>query len=193
MDEKFARKKDKDGNFIKQLDKDGKVVMGPIPAFTIISHDDVKNGLYVPKCFGSAEENKKLKDHCLWYTKELDKKGRFLLCIWPEHCRIGTKGQAIVPPLNAALTEWCKLTGRSLNFVNKTESHMTEMYSALEAEVVLPDDETTMLNKPLLSRLQIADQVSFPLVLVFYFSFSYICSTSVCCSSLFAVKRNPTV
>ncbi len=46
-----------------------------------------------------------------------------------------------------------------MNFINKTESHLTEMYSALEAEVVLPSDPTTMLNKELLGRLKIADQV----------------------------------
>lgn len=152
-------KKDSNGVPVKKVDAMGKVVMGPVPAFTIISYEDVKSGKYVPRCLGSAEEKKKLRAHCEWYTKELDIKGRFQLCIWPEHCRIGTKGQAVVAPLNDALTDWCRETGRSLNFVNKTESHMTEMYSALQAEVVMHDDPSTDLNEALLSRLKIADQV----------------------------------
>jgi nicotinamidase/pyrazinamidase len=153
-----ARKVDQNGQYIKKMEN-GKVVWGPIPPFTTITHEDIKNGLYTPRCLGTAEEKEALIEHCLWYTRELEIKGRFQLCIWPEHCRIGTKGQAIVPILNDALTEWCTATGKALNFVNKTESHMTEMYSALEAEVVMPDDETTMLNKDLLSRLTIADQL----------------------------------
>ena len=79
---------------------------------------------------------------------------------------MGTKGHAIVPPVQHALSEWCRRSGRSINFINKTESHLTEMYSALEAEVELPSDPTTMLNKNFLARLKIADQVLYCSVLL---------------------------
>ena len=90
----------------------------------------------------------------------MEDKGKYALCIWPDHCLVGTKGHAIVPNIRYALNTWCAQQKKTINFVNKSENCLTEMYSALEAEVIIPDDPSTQLNKDFLSRLKIADQVS---------------------------------
>lgn len=138
--------------------ENGEEIIHPQP-YDIITNDDIKKGIYKPKCNGTLEEKNQLKAHCETYTKELENKGKFQLCIWPEHCLIGTKGHAIIPTLNNALNTWCRKTAKSINFIHKTQNTLTEMYSALEAEVPIPNDPTTMLNKDFLNRLKIADQL----------------------------------
>eukprot|EP01036_Dinobryon_divergens_P030472 gene30472-39718_t len=102
-----------------------------------------------------------LLSHARDYTRALDDKGRFTLTIWPDHCIVGSQGHAVVPAIRAATDEF--LAGlhpfRSLLTAKKGMNDLTEMYSALCAEVPLPADPRTGLNRKLLGHLQRASKV----------------------------------
>ncbi len=123
----------------------------PAP-FTLIKHEDVANGTWLPV------DSSQLK-HALAYTKALESKGRFVVCVWPEHCLIGTPGHAVVPVLNEALQEWVKRNMKTVAYIHKGTNCLTEMYSALAAEVPILDDQSTTLNVDLLQRLQQAHKL----------------------------------
>ena len=123
----------------------------PAP-FTLIRHADVVDGSWVP-----VDESK--LEQALSYTRALEEKGRFVVCIWPEHCLIGTPGHAVIPALNDALQEWVKAKHTPIDYVHKGMNCLTEMYSALAAEVPLEEDSATALNAGLLETLHRADRV----------------------------------
>ena len=85
-----------------------------------------------------------------WFTKyvlNVAKNGRYMHCIWPPHCLIGTTGACIVPAVIDALFEW--ETGKKIRFVNKVtkgSNYRTEHFSAVRSEIIDPDDATTNIN-----------------------------------------------
>jgi nicotinamidase/pyrazinamidase len=95
--------------------------------------------------------------YCIEYTRALEKSGKFTLVIWPEHCIIGTKGHCVVDTLNHALSEWNAATGTSIEYVHKGQNILTEMYSALRAEV--PISKETQLNRQLFNSLNQSDRI----------------------------------
>ena len=125
------------------------------PPYTIISHNDVKSGVWAPH-----DRTYHMRDWCQTYTKELERKGRAKLTIWPDHCIIGSKGCAVEPCINEALQEWAAHSKKSVTYIMKGLNSRTEMHSALEAEVVDPHDYSTALNSDILSLLRVADRVS---------------------------------
>lgn len=122
------------------------------PPFTLIKSSDVEQGTWIPV------DSTKL-EHAKFYTKALEEKGRFVVCIWPEHCLIGTPGHAVVPILNDAMQEWVKHKMKSIEYIHKGTNCLTEMYSAIAAEVPMEDDPSTNVNPDLIHRLHAADQV----------------------------------
>lgn len=104
--------------------------------FTLISEQDIKNGLWKPR-------DSSLQEFVLHYTNTLEASGRFVLCIWPDHCIMGTPGHAIVPRINEAIQKWIKVHRKAVNYVFKGTNCFTEHYSALQADVEIPDDATT--------------------------------------------------
>ncbi|KAL3777789.1 hypothetical protein ACHAWO_005816 [Cyclotella atomus] len=149
------------------------------PPFTLISSQDVIDGKWIPrndlKCppiempsvqhevVGDTvtlyKENGDV-DTLAWsieYTKRLEEKGRFQLCIWPEHCLIGTPGHNVVKIVRDAMDEWSHKTGRSVEFVEKGQNLFTEMYSALCAEV--PVNSKSSFNSALLDSLKQSKQL----------------------------------
>jgi len=124
----------------------------PAP-FTLISYKDILDGVWAPV------EGLQDREWCLKYTEELERKGKLMLCIWPEHCIIGSYGHAIVPELNVALQNWAKVRNKAVTYVMKGQNCRTEMYSALKAEVEDPKDPRTALNEELLVKLKIADRI----------------------------------
>ena len=73
-------------NFWKSLDGNEP------PPFTQILSTDI--GIkWVPKDEFNLQ-------HTLEYTKSLESKGRFTLIIWPDHCIIGSNGQAVGTKIN---------------------------------------------------------------------------------------------
>ncbi|KAL7526235.1 hypothetical protein ACHAXR_001385 [Thalassiosira sp. AJA248-18] len=90
--------------------------------------------------------------YCIEFTKRLESKGRFQLCIWPEHCLIGSGGHTVVQEVMEAANDWCNETGGSVEWVDKGQNLLTEMYSALCAEV--PVCEKTAFNNDLFESLK---------------------------------------
>ena len=147
--------------------------------FTILSADDVRKGIWKPRSdlqflqlppsqggvtidptvFAASatnicNENGQLLDiqqYCIEYCTRLEERGRFQLCIWPEHCLIGSPGHAIVNDIRAALNEWSDQTGRSVEWVMKGQHPLTEMYSAIAADV--PVSTETAFNVALTTSL----------------------------------------
>ena len=105
-------------------------------AFTLITAKDVAAGVWRPR-------DSNLKEYVLAYTSALEARGKFTLCIWPEHCLIGSPGHNIVPNVHAAAVEWTKLSLKPVQYVMKGTNSFTEHYSALKAEFELPYDPTT--------------------------------------------------
>jgi len=130
------------------VDRDGK---HPQP-FTQITFKQIKDGVWRPK------EASYLESY-MNYTRQLEAKGRFTLIIWPEHCLIGTPGHNVVPCINSALRKWEYEHMQTVEFVHKGMNCHTEMYSAIIAEVPIPDDPGTHLNKKLLQRLHACPQL----------------------------------
>jgi len=120
--------------------------------FTIITHDEIAAGVWSPV-------DASLRDHCLYYTKSLEAQGKFKLCIWPEHCLLGTPGHNVHPVLNEALMGWIESTGKQVHYVMKGENCMTEMYSAIKAEVEMSGDSRTKTNPLLQAELQNSEKL----------------------------------
>jgi nicotinamidase-related amidase len=114
--------------------------------FTIITKPDVESKLWVPR-------NAAYTEHVLDYIEKLEASGKFKLIIWPEHCIVGSPGHCVVAPIHAAANEWSFHTGKDIEYVRKGENNLTEMYSALAAEVPLPDDARTHMNTELRDSL----------------------------------------
>lgn len=73
--------------------------------------------------------------------------------------QIGTVGQAVVPVINRAVQNWAGRRNRTVHYIRKGMNCLTEMYSAVQAEVPLPSDPQTMPNKSFLRHIIDADRV----------------------------------
>ena len=123
----------------------------PAP-FTIISVDDVQNGIWTPR-------NPAFRQKTLDYVKQLDVGGKYPLCVWPPHCLIGGWGHNVQVDLNDALQRWSEKEFAMVDYVTKGSNPWTEHYGALMAEVPDPSDPGTALNTDFLQILAEADIV----------------------------------
>jgi len=129
------------GNFWEGAD--GKM---PDP-FTIITKADVEAGTWKARDPASQA-------WALEYVEKLEAGGRFQVCIWPEHCILGSPGHAVHAPLMKVLDEWAVKRLRTVSWYFKGQNNKVEMYSAFKAEVEVPDDPTTKLDLDLVAMLQ---------------------------------------
>lgn len=151
------------------------------PPFTIISAEDLKKGLWKPRpdmkfegptldailddavfqgkqgMMMNDQQSLDLEKYCIEYAERLEKKGRFQICIWPEHCLIGSTGHAMVDVIQEALYKWTETTGRTVEWCWKGQNLLTEMYSALEADV--PVSPSTALNQDMVKSLRRSSKV----------------------------------
>jgi nicotinamidase/pyrazinamidase len=144
--------------------------------FTIISSQDIVQGKWKPRGdiripLGTVDETVfdglddllspdgaiDLYKYTIQYTKRLEAKGKFKLCIWPEHCLIGSNGHGMVDVVFDAIQEWSQVTGGSVEWIFKGENILTESYSALEAEV--PVCMMTSFNSTLQASLEQSDHL----------------------------------
>jgi len=101
-----------------------------------------------------------LENYVLEYTYQLEKVVRsdgdkFQLTIWPDHCLIGSEGHAIQEDIQKAIREWdINHLGKVVKYIYKGMNCLTEMYSAIRAEVPVSNDETTLENKELLMQFK---------------------------------------
>ena len=120
--------------------------------FTIISADDVRNGVWMPF-------SPKYRDRMLKYVETLETQGNFPLCVWPPHCLIGTPGNNVYPDLATALQLWSRSKPNNVHYVSKGSNVFTEHYGAIEAEVPDPNDPMTQINTLLIQSLITADTI----------------------------------
>jgi nicotinamidase-related amidase len=120
--------------------------------FTLITEDDVVKGVW-------TTTNPAARQRALEYVRTLKANKRYVLCIWPPHCIIGTYGHSIYPCLSKSLTAWCKERFKKIDIVTKGSNVMTEHYSAVKADVVDNGDPTTMMNTGLVTTLATADVI----------------------------------
>lgn len=122
----------------------------PTP-FTLISLDDVKNGVWKAK-------NPSFRKRFEEYVQKLSDNARYPLCIWPPHCLIGSPGHNIAPAFYEAMMEWENLyavAGKTI----KGSNPFTEHYSAVRADVEDPEDSGTRLNTKLIELLKKYDKI----------------------------------
>ncbi len=120
--------------------------------FTCISEDDVENGKWV---FSNPALRAKARE----YVKALAKNGRYPLVIWPPHCIIATPGWSLHPDFALPLRDWARTRFKTVNFQVKGSNPMTEHYSVFKADVVDPNDASTMVNTGLIQTIQSADEI----------------------------------
>jgi nicotinamidase/pyrazinamidase len=121
------------------------------PPFTIITAQEVEAGEW-------RTTRPNLQQRGFEYVKQLEKNGRYPLCIWPPHCLIGSEGAQIVPDLFQSFIDWEK-TFKSVDMVTKGSNVYTEHYSVFQADVPDPSDPNTQLNTRLIAALEKADDI----------------------------------
>ena len=123
----------------------------PAP-FTLISVGDVESSKWRPR-------NPLWKDWALKYVKQLEANKRFVLCIWPIHCVIGSIGSTILPVYYDAVTRWeTKYYGMAPR-ITKGSNPFTEHFSCVKADVPDPKDPGTRLNVRLVDTLKEYDDI----------------------------------
>lgn len=120
--------------------------------FTMITPKDMEDGTWTTAI-------PQLRQRSLEYLRALEKSGKFVLVVWPEHCLIGTPGHNVTKPIADALYQYEQKPGRMVNYVTKGSNPFTEHYSVFRAEVPDPKDPSTQLNAALVQTLQEADMV----------------------------------
>ncbi|HOV91216.1 MAG TPA: isochorismatase family protein [Syntrophorhabdaceae bacterium] len=118
--------------------------------FVIISLEDVRSGKWT-----TARPD--MMERAVLYIQELEKKGRYNLCIWPPHCIRASLGATIFPELHEAIKMWEIERFTVANKITKGENFWTEHYSALKAEVPDPDDPRTDIKKAFIEMLKEVD------------------------------------
>lgn len=128
------------------VDKNGKHP----DAFTVISHDDVKNKRWIPLYEAKWS---------LSYTERLETDAKKQLMIWPYHTLIGTPGHAIDPALYEAIVYHGAFHGTQPTFIVKGTIPTTENYSIFEPEVKDANDPTGGVNYTYLQELESQDKI----------------------------------
>lgn len=128
--------------------------------FTLIFEDDVKNGVW-------RTTNPQFQKRALEYVQSLKANNRYVLCIWPPHCLIGSDGYKVYngqkntpedEKLFSAFKKW-ESNFAMIDYVTKGSNFWTEHYSAVQADVPDPMDPYTQLNMILIKTLQDTDIV----------------------------------
>lgn len=133
----------------------------PAP-FTLIFEDDLINGTW-------RTTNPAFQARAINYSKSLKSNNRYVLCVWPPHCLIGSKGTQVYngpddpkfpkeQRLYDALLKW-EEEFAMVDYVTKGSNMWTEHYSAVQADVPDPSDPDTQLNMRLIKTLQDADLI----------------------------------
>lgn len=121
----------------------------PAP-FTTIKASEVKSGFWKPLWEQEWVEA---------YLERLENEGEFSHFIWPEHCLLGTAGNALEPVLAEALNDRARVTGRNHLTVIKGLNPFTEHFGIFQAQVPMGGDPDTQLNQQLLAQLEGYDRI----------------------------------
>ena len=121
----------------------------PAP-MTMISRGDLENGVWKvnPAIAPSLDvDYMLLQNHALHYVGELEKRGKYLLTIWPYHAMLGSIGHALVPSLEEACFFHTQARNSQVGLEIKGGNPLTENYSVLRPEVM-----NTFNNKPITQK-----------------------------------------
>jgi len=113
---------------------------------TTITVADIKEGKWKAK---QAE----MEAWSLEYAERLEVAGRAGIHVWPEHCLIGSPGQAVCPAVAKAIGAWEVKKAKGTTWVFKGQSTLTEMHSAFKADVEVDNDSSSRMNAALISSL----------------------------------------
>lgn len=113
-------------------------------AFSVISAQDVRSGIWTPRFYAPQV--------ILKYLDALEAQGEFPHVIWPTHCLIGSKGHAIDDVVFDAIKAY-EYKGKSCQFVTKGTHPLTEHFGAFRAQVPIPGVSSTDVNMDLLKTL----------------------------------------
>lgn len=126
---------------------------GPVMPHTMISADEVEKGKYVPsklvmQAFPELKGNYGwLCKQALHYCRELEKGGKLMLYIWPEHCILGSDGHALAGVVHEARLFHSYIRGTQSLCETKGGNPLTENYSVFSPEVL-----TTFSGQPLAQK-----------------------------------------
>lgn len=123
----------------------------PTP-FTIISKGDL--AVYGGEWKASHPALDKMQQA---YVETLDSNGRYVLCIWPVHCEIGSWGQNFTDDILMAIRHWSVVKFGTPTYILKGSNPHTEHYSGVQADVVDPRDITTQLNTVFIRGVEESD------------------------------------
>lgn len=117
----------------------------PPPPFTIISHQDVLEGKWIP------EE----KEHTLAYLQHLEIENMKQLCIWPYHCLENTYGMQLETEFTKMIYFHSAVHHNSPIFVSKGQNPLTEMYGIIKAEY----DPNEFVNHTVLDTIKQFEEI----------------------------------
>jgi len=121
-----------------------------VPANTSISSNDLKTNKYVLNPAVAASlgvDYLELKKHVLFYTEELEKKGKYQLTIWPYHAMLGGIGHALVPLMEEAIRFHSFARNMEAGIEIKGGNPLTENYSILSPEILSTHNGAAIAQK----------------------------------------------
>jgi nicotinamidase-related amidase len=107
--------------------------------YTVVTPADVESGRWRPAPRLAAEvglpDAAELRAYALHYTRELERRGKYALTIWPYHALLGGIGHALVAAVEEAVFFHSLARATPPRFEVKGDHPLTEHYSVLRAEV----------------------------------------------------------
>jgi nicotinamidase-related amidase len=129
------------------VDKNGE---HPQPAMTMISYEDVKEGIWQVNSKIAHNLNISpinLENYALHYVKKLTEEGKYPLTIWPYHSLLGGIGHALVSSVEEALFFHNIARQIQTQFELKGNNPLTENYSVLKPEVLEDEKGNSIAQK----------------------------------------------
>lgn len=124
----------------------------PLP-MTFISTQEVKNGRWKVNpevawaVTGKGNTYMAIQKQVEHYVQELEKQGKYTLCIWPYHAMLGSANHALVTAIEEAAFFHGQARGSQSNFEIKGGNPLTENYSVLRPEVLTRPDGGALASK----------------------------------------------
>jgi nicotinamidase/pyrazinamidase len=131
--------------------KHGKTGKPPEP-FTVISEEEVLAGIWVP-----VSQNE--RGWSIHYVKELKRKQKKPLMIWPYHTMEGTMGHMLSAPISEAIAWHSAARKTQPYYIVKGKTVRSEYYGIFGPEVVDPHDAESGLNIALLDAIMENDKI----------------------------------